>query len=222
MRAKRLIFLGPPGTGKGTQARRLSDQHGWYALSSGDVLRAEIQAESDVGKLAAQYVQEGALVPDEVVTDVILNGLKRIDRARGFILDGFPRTVPQAESLEACLGKWGLGIDAAIDFQLADEVIIERIVSRRVCKNCSATYNVRFNPSRQEGLCDRCGGQVVQRNDDREDVVKKRLETYRAQTAPLIDYYNQQRILHSVDAKVGIQEVAEHVARILRTIDQGK
>ncbi len=214
--ARHLVFIGPPGTGKGTQAARLRARFGWAQLSSGDVLRQEIAAESAVGVQAREYVESGTLVPDDVITDVMLSAIGRMPAGDGFVLDGFPRTVPQAEALELGLAARGLGIDAAFDFRLADQSIIERIGSRRICKDCGATYNVRFNPPKVAGVCDQCGGRnIVQRADDREDVIATRLATYREQTAPLIDYYQDRGVLVEVDAALSMEEVERVlVARI--------
>lgn len=194
------IFLGPPGSGKGTQATRMAKRFGLVPMSSGDTLRAEVKAGSEVGKKAFEFMQAGTLVPDDIITRVMLAGIDKLDDSAGFILDGFPRTAPQAESLVDGLATAGKSIAAVIDFSLADDLIVDRIVSRRVCKNCGATYNMRFFPPRQEGQCDKCGGEVSQRVDDREDVIKTRLETYRSQTAPLIEFYSQRGMLRSIDA----------------------
>lgn len=209
-----LIFLGPPGSGKGTQAARMGERFGLIPMSSGDTLRAEVKAGSDVGKQALQYMQAGTLVPDEIITNVMLSGVGKLPEDAGFILDGFPRTVPQAESLADGLAKLGRSVKTAVDFQLDDTLIVERIVSRRVCKNCGATYNVRFFPPRREGKCDKCDGEVSQRVDDREDVIKTRLETYRALTAPLIDYYSQRGLLRAVNAA----DAAEKVEAVLEKL----
>ena len=195
-----LIFLGPPGSGKGTQATRMAKRFGLVPMSSGDTLRAEVKVGSEVGKKAFEFMQAGTLVPDDIITRVMLAGIDKLDDSAGFILDGFPRTTPQAESLVDGLATAGKSIAAVIDFSLADDLIVDRIVSRRVCKNCGATYNMRFFPPRQEGQCDKCGGEVSQRVDDREDVIKTRLETYRSQTAPLIEFYSQRGMLRSIDA----------------------
>ncbi len=211
MPCKRLIFLGPPGSGKGTQATRMSDRFGLVAMSSGDTLRNEIKADSEVGNKAKQYVQAGTLVPDDVITGVMLSAIGKLPPNTGFILDGFPRTVPQAESLAVGLEDANMTIDAAIDFQIGDDLIVERIVSRRVCSNCGATYNVRFFPPHKDGVCDKCGGEVIQRVDDREDVIKTRLETYRLQTAPLIEFYSRRGLLCTVDASPEAEAVAEQV-----------
>ena len=219
MANKRLIFLGPPGSGKGTQAVRMVERFGLVQMSSGDTLRGEIKVGSEVGKKAQEFVQAGTLVPDDVITGVMLAGIAKQPAETGIILDGFPRTVPQAESLSAGMEQAGIKIDAAIDFQLADEMIIERIVSRRVCSNCAATYNVRFFPPQQEGVCDKCGGEVIQRVDDREDVVKTRLETYRQQTAPLIEFYSSRGLLHSVDASQDAEVVEKQVAELIESLD---
>lgn len=218
MAPKRLVFLGPPGTGKGTQAARLRELHGWHPLSSGDVMRAEIKAQSAIGKAAADYVKSGKLVPDGIITSVILAGLERLPHQDGWILDGFPRTVPQAEALETGLQDWKTPIDGVINFDLADRTIVERIISRRVCKVCGSTYNVRFQPPRQEGVCDRCGGEVTQRVDDREDVVATRLATYREQTAPLIAFYQQRGLLHTVSAADAVDQVAQAIAIVLASL----
>jgi adenylate kinase len=200
MAERRLVFLGPPGTGKGTQARRLSERLGLTALSSGDVLRNEIAAGSPVGLAAEQYVKSGGLVPDDVITGVMLSFLDRVPRGTGFILDGFPRTMPQAEALERGLAERGLPLSAVIDFSLSDAEITRRIVDRRVCGNCAAVYNISSHPPRQTGVCDRCGGELLQRADDRPEVVAERLITYRSQTAPLVAFYRGCGLLRAVDA----------------------
>jgi len=220
MAIKRIIFLGPPGTGKGTQAARMSERFGLEAMSSGDTLRQEIKAGSDVGQKAAEYVEAGTLVPDEIITGVMLAGINKLPAGIGFILDGFPRTVPQAESLADGLARAGMGLDGVIDFQMDDQRIIERIVTRRVCSSCGATYNIRFFPPRVEGVCDKCGGQVAQRVDDREDVIKTRLETYRSQTAPLIEFYSQQGLLRTVDASQEAEAVEVQVVKIIEAVGQ--
>ncbi len=219
MEYKRLIFLGPPGTGKGTQATRMSERFGLAAMSSGDTLRSEIKQGTEVGQKAAQYVRAGTLVPDDVITGVMLAAINKLPPNKGFILDGFPRTVAQAEALAAGLGRADGRIDAAIDFQMDDRLIVERIVSRRVCSQCAATYNLRFLPPQVEGVCDKCGGEVVQRVDDREDVIKTRLETYRSQTAPLIEFYSQRGLLRTVDASLEAQAVERQVVRVIEALD---
>jgi len=218
MRAWRLIFLGPPGTGKGTQAQRLAQRLGLVQLSSGDVLRKEVKDNTPIGQQAFQFMKAGTLVPDEVITDVMLSAIDRLPAGTGFILDGFPRTVPQAEALDAGLKQRKLAIDAVLDFQLDDAEIVRRIVTRLICSECGATYNTEFMPPKVPGVCDRCGGQVLQRVDDREEVVATRLSAYRAQTAPLIGYYARRGRLHTIDAAVGADEVEKMVARVLEKL----
>ena len=218
MPAKRLIFLGPPGSGKGTQAARVSEHSGLVAMSSGDTLRKAIKDASDVGNRAAQYVSAGTLVPDDVITTVMLSAIHELPPEAGFILDGFPRTVPQAQALAEGLAESRGAIDAVIDFQMDDKLVVERIVSRRVCSSCGATYNIRFFPPKVEGVCERCGGQVAQRVDDREDVIRTRLETYRTQTAPLIDFYSQRGILYTVDASQEVQAVEAQVVAVIEAL----
>jgi len=219
MPATHLIFLGPPGSGKGTQAQRLARRHGLVQLSSGDVLRHERQECSPIGKQAAEYMDAGLLVPDEVITGVMLAAIDRLPAGSGFILDGFPRTVPQAETLDRGLRDRGLTIDAVIDFKLDDDEIIRRIEGRRVCQGCAATYNTSFLPPRVEGRCDACGDVLFQRRDDLREVIVTRLATYRAQTAPLIDYYARRGRFYSVDSAQGADAVEAAVTRIVASAD---
>lgn len=218
MQALRLIFLGPPGTGKGTQASRLSRRFGLTALSSGDTLRNEIRQQSEVGLSAKAYMDAGKLVPDEVITGVMLLAIARLPAGSGYILDGFPRTVPQAEALELGLEARGAPIHRVVDFVVADQVIVERIASRRVCSNCFATYNTRFFPPAVAGVCDKCGGEVVQRADDREDVIVTRLATYRAQTAPLVEFYERRGLLSTVDAAQDADAVEQELLRVVSAL----
>ena len=217
MPARNLIFLGPPGSGKGTQAQRLAAKSGLVQLSSGDVLRRERELGSEIGKKAASYMDAGTLVPDEVITGVMLAAIGRLPAGTGFILDGFPRTVPQAEALAAGLKAQNLAVDAVINFELADAEIIERIVGRRVCTKCGATYNVSFLPPKTAGVCDKCGSGLIQRKDDTREVIATRLETYRAQTAPLIDYYTRRGAFHTVDSSAGAAAVEAQLQRIVET-----
>jgi adenylate kinase len=220
MPAMHLIFLGPPGSGKGTQAQRLAKRHGLVPLSSGDVLRRERQEGSAIGKQAAEYMDAGTLVPDDVITGVMLAAIDRLPAGTGFILDGFPRTVPQAQTLDRGLDERGLKVDAVVDFKLDDEEIIRRIEGRRVCQSCAATYNISFLPSRVEGRCDACGGELIQRRDDRREVIMTRLVTYRAQTAPLIDHYARRGRFYSVDSAQGADAVEAAVARMIEAADR--
>lgn len=218
MPAARLIFLGPPGSGKGTQAGRLCSRLGLVQLSSGDVLRRERQENSAIGRKAATFMDAGTLVPDAVITGVMLAGIDKLPPGTGFVLDGFPRTVPQADALDAGLAHRKLKIDAVVDFKLDDEEIIRRIVGRRVCNGCAATYNVSFLPPKVDGKCDKCGGELIQRKDDRREVIVTRLETYRAQTAPLIEYYSRRGQFHTVDSAAGADAVEAAVNRIAEAV----
>ncbi|HMQ16696.1 MAG TPA: adenylate kinase [Phycisphaerae bacterium] len=212
MGAQRLIFLGPPGSGKGTQAARMSETFGLTALSSGDTLRREIADDSAVGRAAHAYVSTGQLVPDDVITDVMLAAIDRLPRSAGFILDGFPRTIPQAEALQQGLAARGIPLHGVVDFEIPDQEVVGRLAGRRVCTGCGMSYNVRSLPPRAAGVCDRCGAALAQREDDREDVVATRLATYRRQTAPLIDFYRRHGLLHPVDAAADVNDVESAVA----------
>jgi adenylate kinase len=217
----RLIFLGPPGSGKGTQAQRLSQSLGLVQLSSGDVLRRERQESSEIGRKAAQYMDAGTLVPDDVVTGVMLAAVDRLPRGTGFVLDGFPRTVQQAEWLEAGLRERNRPIQAVVDFKLDDAEIIRRLGGRRICGQCQNTYNVSFLPPKVDGKCDTCGGELIQRKDDRPEVIATRLQTYRAQTEPLIEYYRRRARFYTVDSALGADAVAAQVARIVEAAGRG-
>jgi adenylate kinase len=221
MAARNFIFLGPPGSGKGTQATRLAQRFGLVPLSSGDALRRERAENSDIGRQAAQYMDAGTLVPDEVITGVMLSAVDKLPPGTGFILDGFPRTVPQAEALDAGLQQRRLTIDAVIDFRLDDEEIIRRVVERRVCQKCQAIYNLSFAPPKVTGRCDKCGGELVQRPDDRREVVVTRLETYRRQTAPLVEYYTRRGLLRAVDSSAGADAVEKQVVGLVESLGGG-
>lgn len=210
-----LILLGPPGAGKGTQAQRIAAARRLVQLSSGDILRSEVRAGSEVGRRARSFMDQGTLVPDAIITEVMLAGIDRVPREPGFVLDGFPRTVAQAEALEAGLAARGMRIDAVLNFDMPDGDIVRRIVGRRTCSNCHATYNVEFLPPRSTDVCDVCGQRLTQRDDDREEVVVTRLRTYRAQTAPLVNYYQGKGLLRNVDASAAPETVEAAVRRIL-------
>jgi adenylate kinase len=188
-------------------------------LSSGDALRRERQEGSPIGQKAASYMDAGTLVPDDVITGVMLAAVDKQAGGTGFILDGFPRTVPQAQALDAGLNERGLKINRVVDFKLDDAEIVTRIVERRVCEGCQATYNLSFLPPKTAGTCDKCGGTLIQRPDDREEVVRTRLDTYRAQTAPLIEYYAGRGLLESVDSSTGADNVQAAVTRLIEAAD---
>ncbi len=211
----RVIFIGPPGAGKGTQAEVISRQEGIAHISTGDILRKNVAEQTDLGKAAREYMDAGKLVPDEIIIGMMEKRLGEKDCRKGFILDGFPRTVPQAEALEELLDRMGLCLDAVILFQAPDEIVIRRLSGRRVCRSCGAIYNKRSKPPGEDDRCDKCGGTLYQRDDDREEVIKSRLEVYKGQTAPLIGFYRDKGLLVEVDAS---RESAEVVADINRSV----
>jgi adenylate kinase len=195
----RLIFLGPPGVGKGTQAQRLSAEFRIPKISTGDILRDAVAKKTPLGVQAKSFMDGGKLVPDEVVIGIIRERLKESGYKEGFILDGFPRTVPQARALTAMLGQSQSGIDRALNFELSDHDLIRRLSGRRSCPNCQAVYHVEFNPPRKPDQCDQCGGKLIQRNDDQPETIRKRLEVYQSQTLPLIGFYEDQGVLTRMD-----------------------
>ncbi len=183
------IIFGAPGAGKGTYASRLQNQLGVDVIAMGDIFRESVKQNSELGKKVKSYVEQGALVPDAVVVEVLKNRLSKIPSGKGFLLDGFPRTIEQAKTLEGITN-----IDVILQLDVPDEIIIERLSSRRICKNCSAVYNIRFLKPKVEGICDKCGGELYQRNDDNIEVIKNRLNIYKTQTAPLIVYYREKNV----------------------------
>ncbi|MFP4481920.1 MAG: adenylate kinase [Thermovirgaceae bacterium] len=211
----RVIFIGPPGAGKGTQAEVISREQGIAHISTGDILRKNVAEQTDLGKAAREYMDAGKLVPDDVIIGMMEKRLAEKDCEKGFILDGFPRTVPQAEALDGLLARMGIALDGVVLFDAPDEVVIRRLAGRRVCRNCGAIYNVRSKPRGEDDRCDKCGGELYQRDDDREEVVRNRLDVYKEQTAPLIGYYRKNGLLIEVDAS---RESAEVVADIISSV----
>ena len=208
-----LVFLGPPGAGKGTQAKLLSQRMGFIHLSTGDLLREAVKNQTPLGKKAKEYMDRGELVPDELIVQLIEETMPKDGNV---ILDGFPRTVNQALALEEMLKGKGEKISKVLFFDVPDEVIIDRLSGRRVCSKCGAVYHVKYNPPKVEGVCDLCGGSLMQRDDDKEEVVKKRLEVYRKQTQPLIEFYQDRGIIYKLDAEKGVEELFEEVKGLVR------
>jgi adenylate kinase len=207
----RLIFLGPPGSGKGTQAAKLLEKVQVAHISTGDILRENVAKGTNLGLQAKGYMDEGKLVPDALIVEMMKHRLGAGDCATGFILDGFPRTVSQAEALEKMLGELGMDLDAVVLFEVSDAVVIERLSGRRGCRQCGAIYHVRFNPSSRGECCQVCGGELFQREDDREEVIRKRLDVYHSQTTPLIDFYRERDLLVEVEAEKSSDEVLKTI-----------
>ena len=211
----KIIMLGAPGAGKGTQAKQIADKYSIPHISTGDIFRANIKNGTELGKKAKQYMDQGALVPDELTCDLVMDRIQQDDCKNGFVLDGFPRTIPQAEALDAALEKINEKMDYAIDVDVPDENIVNRMSGRRACLNCGATYHLISIPPKVEGICDRCGSEIVLREDDKPETVQKRLKVYHEQTQPLIDYYKNQGILKSVDGTQPMDEVFKAIVTIL-------
>jgi adenylate kinase len=211
----KIIMLGAPGAGKGTQAKMLAEKYGIPHISTGDIFRANIKQGTDLGKKAKEYMDQGLLVPDELVVDLVVDRVGQEDCKKGYILDGFPRTIPQAEALDAALSANQEEIDYAVDVEVPDENIIRRMSGRRACTTCGATYHIVYNPTKEEGICDACGESLILRDDDQPETVKKRLDVYHEQTQPLIDYYNGKGKLAEVDGAIPMSEVFEAIIKIL-------
>ena len=211
----KIIMLGAPGAGKGTHAKKITEKFGIPAISTGDIFRENIKNGTELGKKAKEYMDAGNLVPDEPVCDLVVDRLKQDDCKNGYILDGFPRTIPQAEALTAALAKDDDAIDYALEIFIEDQAIIDRMSGRRVCKSCGATYHVVNIPPKTEGVCDECDGELIVRDDDAPETVKKRLDVYHEQTAPLIDYYKKQGILKVIDGSKGLDTCFEEICGIL-------
>mgnify|MGYP001085539896 FL=1 len=211
----KIIMLGAPGAGKGTQAKQIADKYAIPHISTGDIFRANLKAGTELGKKAKEYMDQGLLVPDELTCDLVMDRIGQDDCKNGFVLDGFPRTIPQAEALDAALTKINQKMDYAIDVDVPDENIVNRMSGRRACLNCGATYHIVSIPTKVEGVCDRCGSPVVLRDDDQPETVKKRLDVYHEQTQPLIDYYKKQDILRTVDGTQPMEQVFGAIVEIL-------
>lgn len=196
----RLILLGAPGAGKGTVAKLLTSIDGSVQISTGDILRAAVKAGTDLGKEAQGYMTRGELVPDSLIMGIMGERLLADDCKAGFLLDGFPRTIPQAEALKELLAKLGIKLDGVVNLNVPREVILDRLTTRRTCEDCSAIYNVKSNPPKVEGVCDKCGGKVVQRADETEEAISKRLDVFNAQTAPLVGFYEKEGMLWDINA----------------------
>lgn len=211
----RIIFLGPPGAGKGTQAKMLIDRYGIPQISTGDILRAAVKEGTPMGKKAKEYMDAGKLVPDEVVIGIMQDRLKQSDCAKGFILDGFPRTVAQAEALDNMLKELNMPIDKVLALDVPDEVLLERLTGRRTCKSCGQMYHVKFDPPKSGNNCDKCGGELFQRDDDKEETIKNRLSVYHAQTAPLLDFYGKKGMVVKIDGTKTPDEIFNSLISVL-------
>lgn len=211
----KIVMLGAPGAGKGTQAVMICEKYGIPHISTGDIFRANIKNGTELGKKAKTYMDQGLLVPDELTCDLVVDRIQQDDAKNGYVLDGFPRTIPQAECLTAALEKLGSKIDYAIDVDVPDENIIHRMGGRRACVGCGATYHLEYAPTKVEGICDVCGKELILRDDDKPETVKKRLDVYHEQTQPLIDYYTNAGILKTVDGTVDIDVVFQNIVEIL-------
>lgn len=209
---KNLVFLGPPGAGKGTQAKRLAKDLNLLHLSTGDILREAVRNQTQLGKKAKDFMDRGELVPDDLIVALIEEVMPE---EGGVVLDGFPRTIAQAQALEEMLARKGLRLDGVVLFEVPDEVVVERLSGRRICPKCGAVYHVKTNPPKEDQLCDNCGAELIQREDDREDVVRRRLEVYRRQTSPLVEYYERKGILIKLDASKEIEEVYRDLRKVV-------
>ncbi len=207
----RLIMLGAPGAGKGTQAAKVAEAFGIPHISTGDIFRANIKGGTELGRKAKGYMDAGQLVPDELVCDLVADRIAQDDCAKGYILDGFPRTIPQAEALDQATKKLGTGIDYAVNIDVPDEAIVSRMGGRRACLSCGATYHIAFNPPKTEGICDNCGKELVLRDDDKPETVQTRLNVYHEQTQPLIEYYANQGVLVTVDGTQSMDQVFDSI-----------
>ncbi len=216
--ALNLVIFGPPGVGKGTQAQILARAENIVQVSTGDIFRANISKGTELGKKAKQYMDAGELVPDDLVISIVEDRLKQPDLKNGFILDGFPRTLPQAEKLDESLKKLGIELNGVINLTVEDEEIIRRLGSRRVCVKCGAVYNLEVAPPKQEGICDKCGAEIILRDDDKPETIRVRLENYRKQTEPVLKFYEDKKLVATVTSEGGIEVVSQKIAEIVKSL----
>jgi adenylate kinase len=210
-----LILLGPPGAGKGTQAKMLMDRYDIPQISTGDILRGAVKEGTDMGKKAKEFMDAGKLVPDEVIIGIVKDRLKEDDAQNGYMLDGFPRTVPQAEALDEMLKDMGSKIDHVVSIEVPDEELVGRLTGRRTCRECGSGFHMKFDPPKEEGKCDKCSGELYQRDDDNVETVTNRLKVYGDQTQPLIDYYQNKGLLRPINGVGGISEIFDKVVAVL-------
>lgn len=210
-----VILLGPPGSGKGTQAHKMVERYHIPQISTGDILRAAVKERTPLGVEAQGYMDQGKLVPDEVVVGIVRDRLKASDCNGGFILDGFPRTVPQAEALDSTLGEMKRGIDHCVSIEVDNNELIKRLTGRRTCRSCGAMYHLTFGSPKKEGVCDTCGGELYQRDDDQEETIRARLQVYTEQTAPLIEYYREKGLLRAIEGMGAIEKIFGEIVKII-------
>lgn len=206
-----IILIGPPGAGKGTQAKRMIDRLGVPQISTGDMFRAAVKEGSPMGKKAKEYMDKGALVPDDVVVGVVKERFQKPDTKKGFVLDGFPRTLEQAKALDNLLGELGSKLDHVVVIEVPDDNLVGRLTGRRTCRGCGYMHHVKFDPPKKEGVCDKCGGELYLRDDDKEATIRDRLSTYHAQTSPLIDYYSKKGTVRKIDGTRSMEGVQDSI-----------
>lgn len=215
----RIVLLGPPGSGKGTQAKILNEVYHAPHINTGDLLRDEVARGTEVGKVAKPYMDRGELVPDEVVTRMVEERLSQPDCKDGLILDGYPRNITQAESLERILVKLDMRLDCVLNIVIDDDELIRRLTTRRICSNCGAIYNMLNKPPKKEGVCDICGGKVIQRDDDKEDVIRRRLEVYKKQAESILQLYRKKGLVRNIRGDVGLEALPAEIRRVMKGLD---